>query len=164
MLLFNALKLLDQAMSQTRTISHLLHPALLDETGFGSAAKWYVEEFAKRSGVRNRSRPCQKISAGYPGSLARAACSAFSRKGWTNVHRHSKSKKADVSFKILRRTRWSCGIRDYGKGIPANVWTVFAAIARTAGWGWPGCASAVRELGGQLEMDSDGGALRSWQL
>ena len=46
------MKLLDQAMTETRTISHLLHPPLLDETGFASAARWYVEGFAKRSGIQ----------------------------------------------------------------------------------------------------------------
>ena len=50
-LVTESLDLLDQAITETRTISHLLHPPLLDETGFESAARWYVEGFAKRSGI-----------------------------------------------------------------------------------------------------------------
>lgn len=38
----------DQALQEIRTTSYLLHPPLLDEAGFASAARWYVEGFAKR--------------------------------------------------------------------------------------------------------------------
>ena len=34
--------LLTQSVTETRTISHLLHPPLLDEVGLASAARWYV--------------------------------------------------------------------------------------------------------------------------
>lgn len=47
----------DQAIEEIRTMSYLLHPPLLDEIGFASAAEWYIEGFAKRSGInRQRSR------------------------------------------------------------------------------------------------------------
>src|SRR4029077_12364183 len=48
-LISESMKLLDEAMTETRTISHLLHPPLLDETGFASAARQVVEGFAQRS-------------------------------------------------------------------------------------------------------------------
>ena len=44
-------QLLDRCVNETRTLSHLLHPPLLDEIGFASAATSYVEEFARRSGI-----------------------------------------------------------------------------------------------------------------
>ena len=43
--------LLDDTVSQTRTISYLLHPPLLDEIGFASAAKWFIEGYTQRTGV-----------------------------------------------------------------------------------------------------------------
>ena len=43
---------IDKCLTETRTISYLLHPPLLDEAGFGSAARWYVDGFAKRSGIK----------------------------------------------------------------------------------------------------------------
>src|SRR6185369_2042996 len=43
-------------------------------------------------------------------------------------------------------------------------WTVFAAIARTAGWGWPECASASTNLAGSWKWIRTAGALRLWQL
>lgn len=47
-------KSLDQCMSETRTISHLLHPPLIDELGLQAAAKWYIEAFSERSGIKAR--------------------------------------------------------------------------------------------------------------
>src|SRR5579872_2189793 len=50
----DARSLVDRCISDTRTLSHLLHPPLLDEAGFASAAKWYVEGFGQRSGIRTQ--------------------------------------------------------------------------------------------------------------
>jgi two-component system NarL family sensor kinase len=44
-------QLLDRCISETRTLSYLLHPPLLDEVGFVSAATNYVEEFSRRSKI-----------------------------------------------------------------------------------------------------------------
>ena len=44
-------QLLDRCIEETRTLSYLLHPPLLDEAGFASAATNYVEEFARRSKI-----------------------------------------------------------------------------------------------------------------
>jgi two-component system, NarL family, sensor kinase len=74
--LSEALKLLDQARTETRTISHLLHPTLLDENGFASPAKWYVEGFAKRSGIQT-SLDLPSTAYPLPSSLP---SSAFCRK------------------------------------------------------------------------------------
>src|SRR5438132_13895183 len=44
-------KLIDHAVSSIRTMSYLLHPPLLDEAGFDAAARWFIDGFAKRSGI-----------------------------------------------------------------------------------------------------------------
>lgn len=46
--------LADEALQEIRTTSYLLHPPMLDEAGFTSAARWYVEGFARRSGMKVR--------------------------------------------------------------------------------------------------------------
>ena len=51
-ILSQVLKSLDHCIDETRAISHLLHPPLLDELGFAAAAKWYIEVFAQRSGIQ----------------------------------------------------------------------------------------------------------------
>ena len=50
--LSSALESVERSIAETRTLSCLLHPPLLDEVGFASAARWYTDEFAKRSGIK----------------------------------------------------------------------------------------------------------------
>jgi signal transduction histidine kinase len=38
----------ERAIQQTRTISHLLHPPMLDEVGFIPAIRWYLDGLSKR--------------------------------------------------------------------------------------------------------------------
>ena len=73
----DCMTMLDVSISETRTISHLLHPPLLDEAGLNSASRWFVEGFAKRSGIevnldiRDRDRPVAGSSR--TGIIPRAA-------------------------------------------------------------------------------------------
>src|SRR5262249_40124526 len=43
--------IIEEMTQQIRTMSYLLHPPLLDETGLRSALQWYVEGFSKRSKI-----------------------------------------------------------------------------------------------------------------
>ena len=151
-LILESMKLLDEAMTETRTISHLLHPPLLDETGFASAARWYVEGFAKRSGI--------PTSLDLPEDLGRLpepielALFRVLQESLTNVHRHSKSPRADVSLRVFRN-EVVLRIRDYGKGIPLDVLDRFRRNRAHGGVGLAGMRERIHELGGRLEMDSD---------
>src|SRR4029077_12252516 len=104
-------KLLDAAMTETRTISHLLHPPLLDETGLASAARGYVEGFAKRSGICT-SLDIREDFDRLPSSLELALFRVL-QESLTNVHRHSKSPRADVSLRLFRN-EVVLRVRDYG--------------------------------------------------
>ena len=46
-------------------------------------------------------------------------------------------------------------VRDYGKGIPADVLDRFRNKRAHGGVGLAGMRERIHELGGQLEMDSD---------
>ncbi|HEY4817211.1 MAG TPA: histidine kinase, partial [Candidatus Acidoferrum sp.] len=50
-LLTDSKQLIEQLSGEVRTISHLLHPPMLDEAGLGAALRIYVEGFSKRSGI-----------------------------------------------------------------------------------------------------------------
>lgn len=151
-LLANAIQLLDQSIAETRTISHLLHPPLLDEVGFASAAKWYLQGFSERSGV--------EVKIDMPDDLGRLpkplelGLFRILQESLTNIHRHSKSSKAEVAFKpsaenvILQ-------VKDYGKGIPQELLTAFSRKRTSFGVGLTGMRERVRELGGQLDIQSN---------
>jgi signal transduction histidine kinase len=145
-------KLLNESVSETRTISHLLHPPLLDEVGLASAARWFVEGFAKRSGVEVTTDIPDE-----PGRLPRPAELVLFRvlqESLTNIHRHSKSLRAEVSLHstaanvILR-------VRDYGKGIPRQTLANFLSTGTDVGVGLAGMRERVREQGGRFDIQSD---------
>ncbi len=145
-------KLLDQSVTETRTISHLLHPPLLDEIGLASAVRWHLEGFAQRSGIEVSIDIAEDL-----GRLPRPAELALFRilqESLTNIHRHSKSPRAEVSLRsipggaVLR-------IRDYGKGMPRETLQNFLKTGTRVGVGLAGMRERIREQGGQLEMQSD---------
>lgn len=79
-----------------RTISHLLHPPLLDEVGLSSALRSYLEGFAARSKIR----AYLEIPGDF-GRLSRDLETAVFRvvqECLTNIHRHSGSVVAGSDF------------------------------------------------------------------
>lgn len=151
-LLANAIQLLDQSIAETRTISHLLHPPLLDEVGFASAAKWYLQGFSERSGV--------EVKVEMPDDLGRLprplelGLFRVLQESLTNIHRHSKSAKAEVTLKPLPG-KVVLQVKDYGKGIPQELLKTFRTRGTGFGVGLTGMRERVRELGGQLEIQSN---------
>ena len=139
--------LVDELSRQLRTMSHLLHPPLLDEAGLESALAWYVDGFAERSKI--------KVDFNYDRSLGRlpremeTAIFRLVQECLTNVHRHSGSASASV--------RVSCDsgahavrleVRDWGKGISAPNRPAKPGI------GIQGMRERVRQLGGQITINS----------
>jgi signal transduction histidine kinase len=145
--LTEAIQLLDQSISETRTISHLLHPPLLDEAGLASAATWYLEGFAQRSGI--------KVKLQLPDDVARlpkpVALGLFRvlQESLTNIHRHSNSSNADVALE-LSRDYAILTVRDYGKGIAPELLETFRATGTKSGVGLAGMRERIRDLGGHL--------------
>ena len=145
-------KLLNESVTETRTISHLLHPPLLDEVGLASAARWYVEGFATRSGIELTTDIPDE-----PGRLPRPAELVLFRvlqESLTNIHRHSKSLRAEVALHSSPSTV-ILQIRDYGKGMPREMLTNFLATGTNVGVGLAGMRERVREQGGRFDIQSD---------
>jgi two-component system, NarL family, sensor kinase len=147
-----SLEILDQCISETRTLSHLLHPPLLDEAGLLTAVQWYVEGFSKRSGI--------KVSLDIPFELERLpetieiALFRVLQEALTNVHRHSKSREAEIHLEINEHEAM-LQVRDHGHGIPAAVLERFHNASAEVGVGLSGMRERVNELGGRLEINSD---------
>ena len=144
--------LVERAISETRTISHLLHPPLLDEAGFASAARWYVEGFGNRSGI--------KASLEVPDDLPRlspdieTALFRILQEALTNVHRHARSPAVDVRLTVDDATA-KLTIKDHGRGIPQELLDRFAQAGTNVGVGLAGIRERVKELGGALDIQSN---------
>jgi two-component system, NarL family, sensor kinase len=149
----NVGQLADQALEEIRTMSYLLHPPLLDEVGFSCAAAWYIEGFAKRSGI--------SIKADFAPSQERLpkrmeiVLFRVLQESLTNVLRHSDATNATVSFQHEPNTI-NLEIRDFGKGIPAERLLLLRGASGETGVGLAGMRERLRELDGKLEIESDG--------
>jgi signal transduction histidine kinase len=148
----DALALIDEAIRETRTLSHLLHPPMLDELGFASAASWYVTGFAQRSGIEINLEMAEEQR--FPEATELTLFRVL-QESLTNILRHSGSKKADVRLKISGQ-ELILTIRDYGKGIAPERLEKFIQAGAEVGVGLGGMRERVRDLGGKLELLSEG--------
>jgi signal transduction histidine kinase len=147
-----ARELIDRAIADMRTLSHLLHPPLLDEAGFVSAAKWYVEGFGKRSGMRAEleiSDNFLRLAPEFETALFRVLQEAL-----TNVHRHSGSPSVEVQLR-MEPSSISLTIQDHGKGIPPDILERFRENGTSVGVGLAGMRERVKELSGTLDIHSN---------
>lgn len=150
-LIEDSLSLISQAVNETRTISHLLHPPLLDEAGFASAAKWYLDGFTRRSGI-----PVKLEITSNVGRLPHDAELVLFRalqEGLTNVHKHAGN--CEVTVRVVRdRDIVRFTIRDNGKGIPLSVLNRFQGSGAGAGVGLAGMRERVMDVGGSFDLHS----------
>lgn len=144
--------LIDQAISEIRTVSYLLHPPLLDEVGLKSALSEYVHGFGERS------RIC--VSLDFPRDLERlphvVELSLFRivQECLTNIHRHSGSATARVRLSRVPG-EIQLEVADEGRGIDPEIQEKFFA-GRSTGVGLHGMRERVRQIGGALQIHSNG--------
>ncbi len=146
--------ILQDAVSSTRSISHLLHPPLVDELGFVSAARSYLEGFSSRTGIKvncDFGEDGERLPRDLELTLFRVLQEAL-----TNIQRHSKSPSADVQFRIQGKTV-TLKIWDQGVGLPPGMLQKFESDGTDVGVGLAGIRERVRERDGVLEVRSNGG-------
>ncbi len=142
----------EYAIQEVRTISHLLHPPLLEELGFLSAARWYVDEYGKRGQVKVGLRidePIQRLPRPVEIALFRVL-----QESLTNVYRHAAARQVDVSI-ICCDGHVTLTVADDGKGIPDEILTRFEDGA-APGIGLAGMRERLAEFGGEMRVDSSG--------
>src|SRR5947209_3163497 len=142
--------LVREMSSEVRTISHLLHPPLLDEAGLCSALRWYVEGFAQRSGIKvdlNLPDEFGRLSAELETAIFRVV-----QESLTNIHRHSGSAVAKIQLR-QPADQVVVEIADKGRGIPEQKLQEMASTG-TPGVGIRGMRERLRQLGGTLDIES----------
>jgi signal transduction histidine kinase len=145
-------ELMQQCMSEVRTLSYLLHPPTMDAAGFASAARWYVEGFGQRSGV--------KVTLDVPDDLGRLpdevelALFRVLQEALTNVHRHSGASAASVLIRADAE-QVILEVGDNGSGISEQLLAHFRDTGAGMGVGLAGIRERAWELGGTLKVESD---------
>ena len=142
-------KMIDQLSTEIRTLSHLLHPPLLDEVGLPSALRWYVEGFAQRSKIAatlDMPEQMERFPADVEIAIFRAVQECL-----TNVHRHSGSRSCAVKV-FQENEELHVEIRDQGKGISNDKRSKLTSSG--GGVGLRGMQERIRQLGGTLTITS----------
>jgi len=144
--------LVNDISTEIRTISHLLHPPLLDEAGLASALRWYIEGFTERSNIRVELElpdHFDRLSRDLETAIFRLVQECL-----TNVHRHSESAVARIRL-IRSEDEIRLEVVDEGKGIPVEKQADLLSCG-TPGVGIRGMRERLRQLGGTLEITCNG--------
>jgi PAS domain S-box-containing protein len=143
-------ELIDNCIKEVRTLSHLLHPPMLDEVGLLPAIRWFANGFSQRSGIDVKLELPATLRR-FPVELEIAVFRAV-QESLTNVHRHSGSPTVIVSLDVEDEFV-HLQIIDHGRGIPPQA--LAARQENSAiGVGILGMRERLRQLGGQLEISS----------
>jgi signal transduction histidine kinase len=142
--------MVDEILRSIRTISHLLHPPLLDESGLPSALRWYVEEFSQRSGILvtlECSPSFERFSSELETAIFRIVQECLG-----NIHRHSQSPTATIHLEASAGSAHLV-VSDEGRGMSVEKQKQLkSGIA--SGVGLRGMRERVAQLGGELQVES----------
>ncbi|GAC1434219.1 MAG: hypothetical protein NVS1B11_17790 [Terriglobales bacterium] len=142
--------MVEEILRGIRTISHLLHPPLLDESGVPSALRWYVDEFSQRSGI-NVILQCSPSVGRLPTEME-TAIFRIVQECLSNIHRHSKSLTATIHLNVSHG-RVHLSVSDDGRGITQEKQQQLKLGIRT-GVGLRGMRERVAQLGGEFKVES----------
>jgi PAS domain S-box-containing protein len=149
----DSLVLAEKMLSEVRTIAYLLHPPLLDELGLACALQAYVQGFSERSGIRVHADLQQDLGRLRP--ELETTIFRIIQEALTNVHRHSGSQQCWVSL-LKTQNAVTLAVRDDGIGLRSQSLQLLKNGAGLLGVGLSGMQERVRQLGGVLEIESEG--------
>jgi PAS domain S-box-containing protein len=138
---------IDRAIQQIRSMSHLLHPPLLDEVGLLSALRWYADGLATRSGIETI---LEVTPSEFPRLAAEVETAIFRiiQEALTNVFRHAEAHKAWIRLS-LKDGQVTVSVKDDGKGIGDQIESLNPG---SIGIGLGGMSQRAKELGGNLRV------------
>jgi signal transduction histidine kinase len=150
-LLEQSSQLAEQALTEIRSLSYLLHPPVLEDFGLESALTWYAQGFRERSGIQ--------VEADIDPDLGRFAPDLelilfrIVQEALSNIHRHSGSLTASI---VLSRTdsEVTLLVTDQGCGLPNDLLDPKPGSVSRVGVGITGMRERVRQAGGKLEIGS----------
>ncbi len=140
---------IDSVIKQVRSMSHLLHPPLLDEVGLYSALQTYAEGLTSRSGI-NTTIEVEPIDFPRLSPDLEIAIFRIVQEALTNVFRHSGARTAKVSL-AAERERLVINVRDDGKGIPEQIQRFHGG---SIGVGLSGMRQRIKDFGGELLLQN----------
>jgi PAS domain S-box-containing protein len=139
--------IIERAIQQVRSMSHLLHPPLLDEVGLLSALTWYSDGLTERSGIQT-SLDVQPADFPRLAPDLETAIFRIVQEALTNVFRHAEATQVWISVSHRRESTF-VSVRDNGKGIDEKVAELEPG---SVGVGIGGIKQRAKEFGGELRI------------
>jgi signal transduction histidine kinase len=143
--------LTQQAVRETRVLSYLLNATRQEREPLRAALERLVGGFGSRTGLKTiieTEGPVDAINAAVQHAVFRVAQEAL-----TNVYHHAQATKVSVSL-LARDRLLALTIADDGHGMPAHG--ADSVAEAPLGVGIPGMRSRVEQLGGRLDIKSNG--------
>lgn len=138
--------------NEIRTLSYLLHPPLLDESGLSAALQWYLQGLEKRTGLQVHT----ELNGQLPRLTRDREIALFRvvQESLTNVIRHADATSVWIRSSV-NASNLEILVEDNGRGIdPQKVSS--AQKGHGAGVGIAGMDQRLRQLGGRLHVGSSG--------
>jgi signal transduction histidine kinase len=149
--LADCMSLAEQSMAQIRTLSYLLYPPFLDQTGLLPALRWYAAGFADRSGIKVDLELPERFER-----LPRDTETALFRvvqESLINIHRHAGSTIARIRLSRDGDTL-VLEIDDRGHGISDPSHEQIVSGGGLVGVGIASMRERIKQLDGSLEITS----------
>jgi signal transduction histidine kinase len=142
----DSIKLIDDAITNVRTLSQLLRPTILDDFGLDAGIRWLAERFSERTGIDADYR------SHFDGRLADETETHLFRivqEALTNVARHANASRVTIFLRVengnIRLT-----LSDNGRGFPQSP-------PGHTGMGLTGMRARARSAGGDCAISSTSG-------
>jgi signal transduction histidine kinase len=142
----DSIKLIDEAITNVRTLSQLLRPTILDDFGLDAGIRWLAERFSERTGIDADYR------SHFDGRLADETETHLFRivqEALTNVARHANASRVTI-FLRAENGNIRLTLSDNGRGLPQ-------AGPEHTGMGLTGMRARARSAGGDSTISSTTG-------
>jgi PAS domain S-box-containing protein len=145
--------IVDEALGRVRELSIELRPSLLDDLGLSTALRWYVDRFARRTGIIAEVSNGFEDDSRLPRELE-TACFRIAQEALTNVARHAQA--VSVSVQVERsRERILLTIMDDGVGFDLD--NLRKSASTVSALGLRGMEERALAVGGNVKIDSGSG-------
>jgi len=141
-------EIVHNTLEKMRSLSQMLHPAVIDDDGLVKGLEWYADVFTKQTGIATKvtihGLPVRII--GQPATH----CFRIVQEALNNAAKHSGSKTALVDM-TFSPTTLILKVKDFGRGIAPTK------KPNQRGLGLIAIRERVELLGGKLDVHSDEG-------
>ncbi len=146
------LEILDDTMTEARSLSFELFPAALQEVGLEAALGWLAHEFEERNGIRCEVRT-EQIGPELSEDL-RAMAYQCVRELFANVRKHAQAGRVGVTINSVDRFM-TVLVEDDGQGFdPSAEEKADSRKLEYEGFGLFSIRERVRSVGGRMLVDS----------